>query len=487
LNLDKRCTEVSRNFVSGTGMTSNPNEIINGRSDKAFCDYLLAEYDNIAQAHFKTMETISTFFKHYLVIMSIPITFLIISLNVFSEKGKGFETSISHLGLFPLIILLIVSLSGLGVLIYIINLRMDAILYARTINGIRKYFYDNSSLNVGEGLFMRVLPQTTHLPPYSENRYFLPVVLTFALLDGFYLFSAVCIYPLIHQTTAIRKPIEMMWPYGVSIAGCFALIHAIIYWRYGLYREHGYLRSFIVGVDIDGVLNRHRDHFCMLLEKNSNIKVKPDDITTIPVHEDQRLGVSEQEARKVFNDPRYWIEMPPIENVAKPIKKLRNIFKFKIYIFTFRDWPQLFDYAEKESNEIKLNWKNALEELTRIVKPSFSLRAYWKFRRMREIDIITYLWLRKHKIEFDAFVIEKGTENASDPRGKFRNRFYISRRKNIRLFVEDDVEKAHKLAYVCEIVFLINQPYNKYANGLPKNVIRVDSWDEIYRWIRKLS
>jgi uncharacterized HAD superfamily protein len=469
-------------------MKSNPNEIINGGADKAFCDYLLAEYNNIAQAHFKTMETISTFFKHYLVIMSIPITLLIIFLNVFLGKGNVIETSMSQFGLFPLIILLIVSVSGLGVLVYIINLRMDAILYARTINGIRKYFYDNSSLNVGEGLFMRVLPQTTHLPSYSENRYFLPVVLTFALLDGFYLFSAVCFYPLIYQTTSVLKDaIDKMWPYGISIAGCFALIHAGVYWMYGVYREHGYLRSFIVGIDIDGVLNKHREHFCRLLEKNCSIELNPDDITTIPVHEDQRLGVSEQDGKKVFNDPRYWIEMPSVENVAKPIKKLRNIFKFKIYIFTFRDWPQVFDHEEKESNEIKLNWKNALKEFERVEKPSLLLQAYWKFKRMREIDIITYLWLRKHEIEFDKFVIEKGTENASDPRGKFRNRFYISRRKNIRVFVEDDVEKAYKLAYVCEIVFLINQPYNKCANGLPKNVIRVNSWDEIYRWIRKLS
>lgn len=41
---------------------------------KEFEDFLLAEYTNIVQAHFKSIETISSFFRYYLLIMSIPLT-----------------------------------------------------------------------------------------------------------------------------------------------------------------------------------------------------------------------------------------------------------------------------------------------------------------------------------------------------------------------------------------------------------------------------
>ena len=53
-----------------------------GHGESNFEKFLLSEYSNIAEAHFKTIETISTFFKHYLVIMSIPITILIILINI---------------------------------------------------------------------------------------------------------------------------------------------------------------------------------------------------------------------------------------------------------------------------------------------------------------------------------------------------------------------------------------------------------------------
>ena len=38
--------------------------------------FLLKEYDNIAQAHYNTVDTISTFFKHYLLIVSLPLPIL---------------------------------------------------------------------------------------------------------------------------------------------------------------------------------------------------------------------------------------------------------------------------------------------------------------------------------------------------------------------------------------------------------------------------
>ncbi|GAH97234.1 unnamed protein product, partial [marine sediment metagenome] len=109
---------------------STAQKQVNGHPEGAdFKEYLLSEYSNIAQAHFKTIETISTFFRNYLVIVSIPISVLAILISIFAG-AEALRTIV--LIRVPLsVILLAVSLAGVGVLLYIVNLRMDAILYAR--------------------------------------------------------------------------------------------------------------------------------------------------------------------------------------------------------------------------------------------------------------------------------------------------------------------------------------------------------------------
>jgi len=74
-----------------------------------FKEYLLSEYSNIAQAHFKTIDTISTFFRNYLVIVSIPISLIAVLVSIFS----GSETIETILSIrIPLsVILLAVSLA----------------------------------------------------------------------------------------------------------------------------------------------------------------------------------------------------------------------------------------------------------------------------------------------------------------------------------------------------------------------------------------
>jgi hypothetical protein len=107
-------------------------------SKKAFDDFLIAEYNNIAQAHFNTVTSISEFFKHYLVIVSLPVSIAVIFLKPEELKKAGVVDFLLMQPLIPAISLTVVSVLGLCVLGYIINLRCDAILYARTVNGIRK-------------------------------------------------------------------------------------------------------------------------------------------------------------------------------------------------------------------------------------------------------------------------------------------------------------------------------------------------------------
>ena len=48
--------------------------------------------------------------------------------------------------------------------------------------------------------------------------------------------------------------------------------------------------------------------------------------------------------------------------------------------------------------------------------------------------------------------------------------------------MEDDLAKARKLADICDIVYLIDQPYNQTL-ALPNNIVRVKNWTGIKQHI----
>ena len=460
-----------------------------GHAEEAeFREYLLSEYSNIAQAHFKTIDTISTFFRNYLVIVSIPISLIAILVGIFAGS-EVFKTII--LFRIPLsFLLLAVSLAGIGVLFYIANLRLDAILYARTINGIRKYFYDRAELDINMKLRTRVLPQSPHQPAYHEKAYFWPVVFSFAVFNTLYLAFATVGFSSGSELNQLGKVLISvpLWAWLLNLA--FFVCHFAGYWGYAWYRERIYLRSYILGVDIDGVLTQHRKQFCDLLKKHTGKEVDPEKITRIPVHECENLDVSRDDEKKVFNDPDYWIDMPIEPDAVDTLERVRNIFKFKVFLFTYRPWPNVEKMTEEEKERVTSKWEDSLHSFYNKVKQattsSGGLIEIWSFRR-KPIDQITRLWLKERGLKYDKLIIEKGNEDVPDPRGHIRNRFFKSREYKIKYFVEDDLEKAVKLAYICDVVFLLDQPYNQVLNKVPSNIICVKSWDEIHRQIRKLS
>jgi hypothetical protein len=173
------------------------------RRNLAFGEYQKREFDHIAQAHFKTVDSISSFFRYYLVVMSVPATaaaFLIgrrASVEPLLSSG-----SICLLGC----ILVVIAVVGLCLMVYLTNLRMDGILYARTVNAIRKYFYDFSGLHTAIKQRLRVLPISQHAPSYNELPYFGPVILVFALLDTSYFFAGSWLLAALHTEEFLPPP-----------------------------------------------------------------------------------------------------------------------------------------------------------------------------------------------------------------------------------------------------------------------------------------
>ena len=184
--------------------------------------------------------------------------------------------------------------------------------------------------------------------------------------------------------------------------------------------------------------------------------------------------------------------MPALPEAAANVKRLRTAYRLKIEIFTHRPWPDSSLMDSDQASSLKREWKKAALDFT-----GAAHSGNWLSRVLLRLGIpfgtspleaITRAWLKAKGFEFDGLTVEKGNENVADPQAHFHNRFYVAREKKMRFFVEDDAEKAAKLAHICDVVFLLEQPYNANPRvTLPNNIIRCSTWDEIHRQIRTLS
>ncbi len=232
--------------------------------------------------------------------------------------------------------------------------------------------------------------------------------------------------------------------------------------------------------------------------------IRPEDIKVLPVHENAHLAeqITRADERCIFNDPEYWTSMPALEGAVDSIKSIRTGFLLPVHIFTHGPWP---DVRPDESNEkaLQRGWRLAARAMAR----KANAKAYARLlvylatamNYRSSMRYITTYWLRSRGIVFDSLLVERGNENIVYARGKYENRFNYARRRRIRFFVEDDWIKAIKLSYVCDVVFLVDHPYNQAAEGdqskhadasiigkLPANVVRVTSWLELKKILSQL-
>jgi hypothetical protein len=310
-----------------------PAENLVEYQDEGLSKFLLTEYDNIAAAHFKTLEMISEFIKHYLTIVAVPFTIIVLIFNIDYVKNAILQ-NLPVTIVMPIISILFIVFGAIGLLIllHIQNLRWDSLLYARTVNGIRKYFYDHDhELSLSEKSRIRVLPQSPYFPQYREFSFFGPIVLAFAMFNTLYVYSGVLSW---EYAKGNPNPFES-W-IAIIVSALFFSLHIFLYLFLAQRRELSYLRSNTIGVDIDGVLNLHRDQFCKILQQNTGKVIHPDQITAIPVRDCVGLGVTQADEFSVFNDPQYWIDMPADPGAIDVLRRLKNSMKMKIHIFTSR-------------------------------------------------------------------------------------------------------------------------------------------------------
>ena len=163
------------------------SEESSSNDDGPFERFMLGEYSNLAQAFFSAGTTITQFFQYYLIALGVPLTAAGIAVKVSTGtidiQQLEQSTVAGPLGWF----FVIVGVVGWLIAGYITNLRLDALLYARSVNGICNYFYTLEDLPREIEVRYRVLPRDVDQPGLFEPRFFLFVVLSFALLNGVYI------------------------------------------------------------------------------------------------------------------------------------------------------------------------------------------------------------------------------------------------------------------------------------------------------------
>jgi hypothetical protein len=183
--------------------------------------------------------------------------------------------------------------------------------------------------------------------------------------------------------------------------------------------------------------------------------------------------------------------------VGDVIRKIRNELGYSIWIFTHRGWPQPGRYPPARAEEYRSAWKDATKWSRYALHPVVQRVERWlgetrfhipEVLGSRPIRSLTKAWLAGKKVLCDRLIIERGNLDTRDPLFFTRNRFEMSADRQIRAFVEDDLTKARRLADICEVVFLIDQPYNQTSAsaGAPKNIVRVKEWKQIHEYLRRV-
>jgi|GEM_PF-738115 len=485
-------------------------------SDK-FEEFQLEEYKNISNAHFETNKQIGIFFRYFLLIASAPALIFIWfgkDINLLSTLINGNEDVLLR-NLFIGFFLLLISIIGLMSSFYLISLRLDSILYARTVNGVRKFFYNKENIKYEDQ--HRVLPKQTNIPKYFDIHTFGILIFTVAIINSIYFSLGTRIIAgvgnLFFPMLINGKFIYYNYNFGETVVAfiLFLLLHLVYYSIISKYRRMSYMKTRIIGIDIDGVLNKHRDTFCKIhqenLEKNNNgetpinKKIQPEEITKIPVSNIVEKNIDKNDEFDVFNNPEYWKEQKPIEeNIGKIIKQLKNGYGYKVHVHSSRPWP-LYTYG-------KLLKRKSINKLWGI-KEFEIFNKHFVYKRKTSLKKITKKWLRENEIPVskkwlgikNRLYIEKSGVDSSKrsftiwgllfgiTKGNFKNRFYYTSKTPYRYFIEDDIDNAIKLSATCEYIFLIDQPYNKVENedDLPSNIFRVKDWNEINNKIKQVG
>ena len=207
-------------------------------NNKDITDFLLIEYENIAKAYFNAHEITAKWFKYYLLMLATP--FSIIALTY--HNGNT-EFDLLKLPSTIAILIFLIGLLCTFVSFIIINSRLDATLYAKAVNGIRKYFVEQENINIEKKQIGRldeylVLPTDIKKPPFLKIMGDLSIlVAVMAITNSIYLGLGLI------QIQQIKVKLDNYLSFGFSFGIIFLLsiiFHLSYYIMFSKRKDHTY-------------------------------------------------------------------------------------------------------------------------------------------------------------------------------------------------------------------------------------------------------
>jgi hypothetical protein len=132
------------------------------KSDSESSDFMLKEYEIISSAFFDLSKQKTEMFRFYLILVTIPVTLIAAIIGLENQTLSFFA-----LPDLVILVLLAVSVAGLLMTALIVDLRFEAIAYAKTVNLTRRFFVDNDKKYI-LGKYT-LLPDGDDYPKFNEQ------------------------------------------------------------------------------------------------------------------------------------------------------------------------------------------------------------------------------------------------------------------------------------------------------------------------------
>lgn len=145
-------------------------------------NFVLKEYEKIAEAFFDAREVTSRWVKYYLLVVAVPFSFIAF---IYKDNPELFD--VAKLPDTLALLLSLVGIIGFLLACIIIQSGTDSILYARTVNGLRNYYIEQAAkLNHDLRTYL-ILPHNSTVPKYLSFGELAQITTITGLIDSVYL------------------------------------------------------------------------------------------------------------------------------------------------------------------------------------------------------------------------------------------------------------------------------------------------------------
>jgi len=123
---------------------------------------MLEEYKQIVAAFFDLSRQKSQMFRFYLILVTIPISLIAAILGI--EKPP---LSFLNLPVLVVLLMIVIAIAGLVMTAIVVDIRFESILYAKTVNLVRRFFRDSAKEHKLHDYLL--LPVSDEYPKYYEQ------------------------------------------------------------------------------------------------------------------------------------------------------------------------------------------------------------------------------------------------------------------------------------------------------------------------------